>query len=221
MNGAHLSLPTLLVLLGAMLASCACVPVPQAPGSPSQASSVSVPPAPAIQPGDRQPLLHGAVTEVIDGDTIRVQLDSGPITVRFHSIDAPERSQPWGVEAKAALSRFVGRRQVALEVIEQDQYDRLVAVVHVGDENLNAWMVQQGYAWAYRRYMQDAAYCTWEASARLTRRGLWSQAPYDWKAPWEFRQAQRTGSNRFSDYSRETEATCAAAMRKAGWRPPR
>ena len=44
-----------------------------------------------------QPVLVGTVLSVTDGDTIKVQLSSGPMSVRFHSIDAPEKDQPWGM----------------------------------------------------------------------------------------------------------------------------
>jgi len=35
---------------------------------------------------------------------------------------------------------------VSLDVVTQDSYERLVADVFVGDESINAWMVQQGDA---------------------------------------------------------------------------
>ena len=95
-------------------------------------------------------MLSGTVTRVIDGDTIEVQLSSGPIRVRLNSIDTPEKDQPWGSEAQAALAGRVDGRQVDLEPVTQDHYDRLVAVVFLRGENINAWMVQQGDAWAYR-----------------------------------------------------------------------
>lgn len=41
----------------------------------------------------RWPVLLGTVTKVTDGDTIKVELSSGPITVRLSSIDAPESNQ--------------------------------------------------------------------------------------------------------------------------------
>jgi endonuclease YncB( thermonuclease family) len=44
------------------------------------------------------------VLRVIDGDTIEVQLGSGPIRVRLNSIDTPEKDQPWGPQAHAALA---------------------------------------------------------------------------------------------------------------------
>jgi len=63
------------------------------------------------------PVLIGTVTRVLDGDTIVVQFDSGPIRVRFGSIDAPEKNQPAGPAASAALTRKLGQQQVALEVV--------------------------------------------------------------------------------------------------------
>jgi endonuclease YncB( thermonuclease family) len=101
----------------------------------------------------QSPVLVGRVTEVTDEDTIQVALASGPIIVRLHSIDTPKRSQPWGRQATAALERRLRNgTQVTLQPITQDKYDRLVAVVYLKNENVNAWMVQQGHAWAYRQY---------------------------------------------------------------------
>ena len=34
--------------------------------------------------------------------------------------------------------------------------------------------VQQGHAWAYRRYLDDAQYCAWEQQARAAGLGVWS-----------------------------------------------
>ena len=47
-----------------------------------------------VDDGPQGPVLVGAVAGVTDGDTIKVVLDSGPITVRLGSIDAPERISP-------------------------------------------------------------------------------------------------------------------------------
>jgi endonuclease YncB( thermonuclease family) len=161
-----------------------------------------------------QPVLVGTVIKVTDGDTIRVQLSSGPISVRFDSIDAPEKDQPWGPEAHRALASRLAGQQVALDVVEQDRYERLVAVVLLGEENINGWLVQQGHAWAYRQYLRDKDYCAWEGIARASRRGLWGQTVGAAVAPWEWRQAQRGGLQDFADYNRETIENCIAAMRQ-------
>ena len=154
----------------------------------------------------QSPVLVGRVTEVTDGDTIHVALASGPIIVRLHSIDTPERAQPWGRQATAALERRLKKgTQVTLQPITQDKYDRLVAVVYLDDENVNAWMVQQGHAWAYRQYLDDAQYCAWEQQARASGLGVWSLPPTKRIAPWEFRQAEREQTQIVMGTTVETE----------------
>jgi endonuclease YncB( thermonuclease family) len=161
---------------------------------------------------ESQAFLSGTVSYVFDGDTIKVQLESGPIIVRLHSIDTPEHDQPWGPQATKALASRVLGRQVSLRVITQDSYERLVADLFVGNESVNAWMVKQGYAWAYRHYLEDSSYCVWEGEARAARRGLWSQLPDSWLAPWQWREVQRGEPVAYTDYSKETVAHCIAAM---------
>jgi len=162
-------------------------------------------------------VLVGRVTEVTDGDTIHVALASGPIIVRLHAIDTPERAQPWGRQATAALKRRLRKgTEVSVVPIEQDQYDRLVAVVYHGNENVNAWMVQQGHAWAYRQYMDDAQYCAWEQQARASGLGVWSLPSTRRIAPWDFRKAEREQTQIVMGSTVETEAACVAAMNDRG-----
>jgi endonuclease YncB( thermonuclease family) len=166
-------------------------------------------------------VLVGTVVRVTDGDTIKVQLSSGVINVRLGSIDAPEHDQPGGAAATTALARRLDAgRRVELEVESQDRYERLVALVFLGGENLNAWLVQQGHAWAYRQYMSDPRYCVWEADARLYRRGLWSATIGSQKSPWEWRRSQDSGRQgyAFKDYQRETVASCVKSMRRGDQR---
>jgi endonuclease YncB( thermonuclease family) len=203
-----------IVQLGACTTPMPLVP----PAAPPTAQSISLAP-PTISPtpsADVHPVLVGSVVQVTDGDTIKVRLSSGVINVRLGSIDAPEHDQPGGAEATTALSQRLSGRQVELEIESQDRYDRLVAFVYLGGENLNSWLVQQGHAWAYRQYISDPRYCVWEADARLYRRGLWSASPGSQKAPWEWRHSQDEGRRRFAftDYQHETAATCVKSMRR-------
>lgn len=179
------------------------------------ATSVACGEDPPTESAERaRPVLIGTVTHVFDGDSMVVQLDSGPVTVRLDSIDTPEHDQPWGRQAAAALAGRVDGQRVALEVVTQDRYDRLVAVVFFGEENVNAWLVNRGDAWAYRRYLSDDEYCVWEGEARAARRGLWSLPATDWRAPWEWRARQRGQAREFTDYSRESAADCIATTRR-------
>ncbi len=161
---------------------------------------------------DAAPLaLSGTVTRVIDGDTIDVALESGPIRVRLNGIDTPERGQPWGRQASAALAELVLSKRVEIEPFSQDRYERLVANVFVGTLNVNYALVARGHTWAYRRYLtrNNLELCSLEAEARSGRRGLWTLAPEARYAPWDWRKRPR----QFVDYSRATAAMCKAESR--------
>lgn len=138
-------------------------------------------------------LLPGKVLRVIDGDTLDVLLSSGRIRVRLHGIDAPERDQPGGDESRRWLQQRVQDREVQLEPVSQDRYERMVAVVHLGDIDVNRELVRSGNAWAYRQYLRgrDRALCDLEAEARTEGRGLWSAARP--RAPWEYRSTRGQG----------------------------
>lgn len=172
-------------------------------------------------------VLPGRVQRITDGDTVRVQLASGSVSVRLHAIDAPELRQPWGREARDALARRlpVGRA-VQLEVTAQrDSFGRLVARVLRDGEDLNAWMVQAGHAWVLRQYadrIDDADLCRLEHEARRNRRGLWDLPPVRRVAPWEWRRNQRGNPRAYTDWSRETVGNCRANLRKTPdrMRPP-
>jgi endonuclease YncB( thermonuclease family) len=153
-------------------------------------------------------VLAGVVTKVTDGDTIQVNSDGTKLKVRLYGIDAPEMErrnkrtgvvskagQPYGEEAFRTLEGKVARQQVRLDVMAVDQYKRLVALVFVGDRNVNSEMVAVGAAWAYKQYL-DRPYASEfidaEEEARQAGKGLWRQA--NPQPPWEFRKQQKRGS---------------------------
>lgn len=167
-------------------------------------------------------LLRGTIERVRDGDGALVHLDSGPMEVRFYGIDAPELKAPFGREAKRALERLLGGREVELMPVSQDRYERMVAVVFAEGASVNEALLAGGYAWAYRSFLGqipgEARYCELEAEARAARRGLWSQPPQYWLPPWVYRARDRgeRGSTVASrDFSRETAADCLAAVETA------
>ena len=129
------------------------------------------------------------VASVIDGDTIEIH--GQPI--RFHGIDAPESSQlchrengePWrcGQQAALAMSDKIGRSVVRCDPKDRDRYGRIVAICFKDTLDLSRWMVDQGWAVAYRKYSLD--YVADEDRARMERRNIWSgsfELPWDWRA---------------------------------------
>jgi len=165
--------------------------------------------APAVHP-TVLPRLVGTVSRVVDGDTIDVRLSSGPIRVRLHGIDAPERAQSWGHEATAALAALVLNRPVSLEPFQQDRYHRLVARVFLQDRDINAELIQQGDAWAYRQYMTkaDARYCAFEETARAAKRGLWRLQSGDQVQPWLWRRFHKRKSRMYWIPHKPTQMQC-------------
>lgn len=131
----------------------------------------------------------GPVVGVTDGDTLRVLCDGRQTIVRLQGIDAPEWRQPFGRRARKELSSLVYGREVRLAGTALDHYDRLLATVWLDGLNVNREMARRGYAWAYRRYLQDPALLDDEAQAREVRAGLWVDAAP--QAPWDFRPPAR------------------------------
>jgi endonuclease YncB( thermonuclease family) len=164
----------------------------------------------AARPQDGPPVT-GVVTAVLDGDTIMLQLADGPAVVRLAHIDAPEARQPGGPEARQALQGRVIGEKVSLQVVSRKPDEWLVAVVWLGDENVNGWMVKQGQAWAYRQYADDPDYCVWENAARSLKRGLWARE--EWLAPWEWRQGGKGKAMRYTDYRKADASSCIAEMK--------
>ena len=124
------------------------------------------------------------VERITDGDTI--VLDNGT-RVRLHGIDAPERDQPFGAQATAALDYMVGGNVYVVEV-DTDRYGRLVGVIYTLEGvNVNLEMVCGGHAWWYSRYAKNnRAMADCQDEATESSLGLW--AGDDPVAPWEWRR---------------------------------
>ncbi|AMW33250.1 micrococcal nuclease [Fervidobacterium changbaicum] len=105
------------------------------------------------------------VVEVIDGDTIKVDLGGEKYKVRLIGVNTPEtnhpvkRVEPYGPEAKAFTKKILTGRKVYLEfdVQEKDRYGRLLAYVwlekpsQITDDEIrtkmfNAILLLEGYA---------------------------------------------------------------------------
>jgi micrococcal nuclease len=89
------------------------------------------------------------VTEVIDGDTVR--LANGE-KVRLIGINTPETGQPYYSDATDKLTELVDGKTVTLKKDKdhEDQYGRWLRYIYLDEMFVNLEMVKGGYALSYR-----------------------------------------------------------------------
>lgn len=123
---------------------------------------------------------------IYDGDTLRVFCEGEELKLRLCGIDAPEKEQKGGIEARDYLrSRLPDHAAVRVHPIEKDRYGRTVAEIFSGETFINAELVAKGHAWYYQRY-----------SGNCPNRGAIAMAAQSTHPtgtpPWEFRKQQRS-----------------------------
>lgn len=137
--------------------------------------------------------LRGKVVAVVDGDTIDV-LDETNAThrIRLNAIDAPEKGQAFGTKSREALADKIAGQSVLIEWIKRDRYGRTLGTVTFDGRDINAEMIQDGWAWHYREYSKSKSLQACEDAAREKRCGLWAGVGADSPvAPWEWRKAKK------------------------------
>ncbi|MBR2251635.1 MAG: thermonuclease family protein [Neisseriaceae bacterium] len=112
--------------------------------------------------------------KVSDGDTFTCRKNGRNMQVRLADIDAPESGQAYGNQARKKLNSLIYKKTVRLTNERQDKYGRVVATVFSGSLNVNLAMIEQGYAWHYERYSNNAEYAAAMRQARKQKRGLWA-----------------------------------------------
>ncbi|MDA0169140.1 thermonuclease family protein [Solirubrobacter taibaiensis] len=132
------------------------------------------------------PERRGRVVTVIDGDTIKVEVDGRADTVRLVGIDTPESRRPetpvecGSKKAATALRHLVLDRDVVLlsdpTQDAVDKYGRALAYVEVDGRDAGEAMVASGWAKAYVyggvEFSRVAAYRAAQAAAANRRAGV-------------------------------------------------
>ena len=147
------------------------------------------------------------VLAVVDGDTLVLESNLGPRTVRLIGIDAPEMRrpqggpEPYGIEARAFLEALLPPGTpvwVEVDLAPTDAYGRLLAYLYVADP-AGDWLVADATATQVNLAVVEAGWATpltiapnetyadlYERAAAASeagRRGLWAGSPYvtaDW-----------------------------------------
>lgn len=134
--------------------------------------------------------INGKVVSVADADTITVLEGTTQHKVRLNGIDAPERGQDYGTKATDAIKAILADKPVRVVVSGKDKYERLLGVVYVDQTNINEWLVENGWAWHYKKYSDDKKLSDLEIKAKAATIGLWADknAPMP---PWDYRASQK------------------------------
>ena len=134
--------------------------------------------------------LTGKVVGVTDGDTVTLFVNRTPIKVRLDGIDAPETAQSYGNKSKQALAAMVFGKTIVLKKTGTDKYGRTLGVIMLGGADMNAKMIEDGWAWHYKAYNKESRLASLETKAKSGRRGLWADVNHP-LAPWDYRSGQR------------------------------
>lgn len=134
--------PAPALALALLLAACAGEAGPTITTSPG-------PTAPTVTTGASTTAPGIEVLEIFDGDTLLVRLEGREEEVRLLGINAPERDECFGDEAREALAGHLAAGPLRLDTQEErDQFGRLLAYAYAGDDLLNLSLVADGFALA-------------------------------------------------------------------------
>ena len=135
-----------------------------------------------------QPIqFSGAVTQVHDGDTLKMDVGGEIVKIRLAYIDAPEMKQRFGPEAKLSLEELTRDKTVDATCSKKDLYGRYLCTLSADSKDINATQVERGAAWVYLAYApKRTPLIAVQADAKSSHRGLWVDEEVT--PPWDFRR---------------------------------
>jgi endonuclease YncB( thermonuclease family) len=141
-------------------------------------------------------LLRGRVVRILDGDTVDL-LVAGARTerIRLEGIDAPEKGQAFGTQARKRLASLLFLRDVQVRLGKRDRYQRWIGRIRADGEDINRRLLLEGMAWHFVQYAHEQpvaereADARAEAAARAARRGIWGDR--EPVPPWAWRKRRK------------------------------
>src|SRR5450432_216023 len=141
-----------------------------------------------VLPGMAQAADVSGIPKIREGDQIQI----GSTRIRLGGIDAPSvdqlclntKGERWtcGAAARDELIKYADNKVWTCHVRQTDRRGRQVARCEVDGEDIQKWMVKNGWALSYVRFSHD--YDADEKAAREAKAGMWQGAfiaPWDWR----------------------------------------
>ena len=121
-----------------------------------------------------------------DGDTVKIMDNDIIYKFRLSEIDAPERSQIYGLKSRRALMQLCSNASIQVFITGVDQYQRHTGKLVCNGIDANVWMIEHGHAWVYNQYAKDDSLSRLQQTALKNNWGLW--AYNNPTPPWIWRQ---------------------------------
>lgn len=152
--------------------------------------------APSVPIQTQPQFQYYAVTDVVDGDTLKINMGGTVETLRLIGIDTPETVDPrkpvqcFGTEASNRAKALLSGQKVRIEADStqdtRDKYGRLLVYIYRDDGLFfNKSMVADGYAYEYtydKAYKYQEEFKAAQLAAQNAGKGLWSPNTCNGKA---------------------------------------
>jgi len=137
------------------------------------------------------------VVRVLDGDTYTLLIAGKLVTARLMNIDAPEMSQLYGKQAQQRVESMLLAKDVIYTSGGKDKYKRTLVNIWVDGERLDSLLVNNGLAWHYVNYSNDAMLANLQSEAITKRLGLWEHGVGGICPPWLYRHYNKLNRLRY------------------------
>lgn len=133
------------------------------------------------------PSYQAKVSRVVDGDTVEIEYRKKYIMLNLAGVDAPEKGQFYGLNARGLLSQWVKGKYVTVIEVES-RSEVVVARLYVNGRDVAGSLVSSGAAWVVASSNKNIDLIALQVQAKIKRKGVWQKE--NPVPPWQWREKQ-------------------------------
>jgi micrococcal nuclease len=161
----------------------------------------------------REPIHVGVIT-VKDPVAMIFKLTSNSEQIhvfRLALINLPYHGQYKAKETRLKVRKLLEHKNASIQYLTRSNYSVKSAIVRIDGTNINAALIQGGFAWVDRTQTRDKRYFQWQEKARQHRLGIWlDDKPVH---PLEFK-TQISAITNFTQAKQQTTSTLMKKFKK-------